>query len=119
MYYTIRFGKLKGLTPKEAFEQGKVKDLIEIQTILKENFLKPEYERYKQANLEGYLAIEKVLLEHYQGLLQEFADLMNQLTEDKKKELLNRLDKNIFRNNDILGLKEIIEQIKKDIQKPN
>lgn len=112
MEYKIKFGKLKGLTPEEAFNQGEVEELVKLKTSLIKNFNNPQYEKYKEVNLQGYLAIEEVLLKHYQPLLKEFNRLFSQLPEEQQKEVYESIDNNIFYNNDIIALKNIIEKVK-------
>lgn len=110
--YKIKFGKLKGLTPEEAFNQGEVEELTKLKASLVKNFNNPEYERYKEANLQGFLAIEEVLLKNYQPLLKEFNDLFAQLSEQQQKEIYQNIDNEVFYTNDILGLQSIIEKVK-------
>lgn len=111
MSYVIKFGQLRGLTPEEAYQQGKVKELTELRDILKENFKNPKYAKYKEMNLEGYLAIEKVLLENYQKLLKKFHELFEHLSEEQKKATYQNIDNDVFYNNDILGIQKIIRNI--------
>lgn len=112
MYY-IKFGDLKGMTPEEAFKKGKIEELVKLKKILLNNFNNPKYKQYKESNLEGYLAIEEVLLKNYQPLLKEFNKLYNKLSEDKKEEFQKNIDKEIFYEQDILGIKKLIDSIKK------
>jgi len=110
MEYKIKFGKLKGLTPEEAFSQGEIEELTKLKTSLVKNFSNPKYSQYKELNLQGYLAIEEVLLKNYQPLLKEFNSLFSKLSEEQQKEVC--IDNNIFYNNDIIALKNLIEKVK-------
>lgn len=110
--YKIKFGKLKGLTPEEAFSQGEIEELTKIRNFLTKNFGNPKYEKYKETNLQGYLAIEEVLLRNYQPLLKEFNELFANLSEEQQNEVLETIDNEVFYTNDILGLQKIIEKVK-------
>jgi len=112
MEYKIKFGKLKGLTPEEAFSQGEIEELTKLKTSLVKNFSNPKYSQYKESNLQGYLAIEEVLLKNYQPLLKEFNSLFSKLSEEQQKEVYKNIDNNIFYNNDIIALKNLIEKVK-------
>jgi hypothetical protein len=114
--YKIKFGKLKGLTPEEAFNQGEIEELTKLKASLVKNFGNPKHEKYKETNLQGYLAIEEVLLKNYQPLLKEFNKLFSKLSEEQQEEIYKSIDNNIFYNNDIIGLKNIIEKVKSMIQ---
>lgn len=110
--YKIKFGKLKGLTPEEAFNKGEIKELMKVKASLVKNFNDPKYEQYKEANLQGYLAIEEVLLKHYQPLLKEFNQLFAKLSGEQQKQILRDIDNEIFYTNDILGIQNLIEKVK-------
>ena len=112
MEYKIKFGKLKGLTPEEAFNQGEIEELTKLKASLIKNFNNPQYKKYKETNLLGYLAIEQVLLKHYQPLLKEFNQLFSQLSEEQQKQVLKDVDNKIFYTNDISGLQKIMEKVK-------
>lgn len=112
MEYKMKFGTLKGMTPEEAYNSGAIEELLRIKASLLKNFSDDKYVKYKEGNLEGYLAIEQVILTHYQPLLNEFNDLYSKLSEDDKKEFHNEIDKNIFYNNDIVELQKIVDKLK-------
>lgn len=114
--YKIKFGKLKGLTPEEAFSQGEIEELTKLKTSLVKNFSNPKYSQYKESNLQGYLAIEEVLLKNYQPLLKEFNSLFSKLSEEQQKEVYKSIDNSMFLTNDIIGLKSIIEKVKSIVQ---
>ena len=46
--YKIKFGKLKGLTPEEAFSQGEIEELTKIRNSLTKNFGNPKYRNIKK-----------------------------------------------------------------------
>lgn len=112
MSYKIKFGKLRGMTPEEAFQQGEIEELVKLKQMLVKNFDEPKYKSFQKMNLEGYLAIEEVLLKEYQALLKEFVEKYDDLSEEKQKQIASELDKNIFYNNDIAGMKTLLEKIK-------
>lgn len=115
MEYKIKFGKLRGLTPEEAFNQGEIEELIKVKESLKTNFSNPQYDKYKEMNLQGFLAIEEVLLKNYQPLLKEFNKLFAQLSKEQQKAVYQDIDNDVFYNNDILGLQEIIQKVKRGL----
>ena len=112
MSYVIKFGVLKGKTPEEAYNEGKVDELVKLKGVLLANFNSPKYDQYKKTNLEGYLAIEEVLLSNYQPKLKEFNELYCSLDVETKREIQNTINNDIFYNQDIIKLDELISSIK-------
>ncbi|QUH21951.1 hypothetical protein [Alkaliphilus sp. B6464] len=112
MSYIIKFGDLKGMSPEDAYNNGEIEELIKIKNVLLNNFNNPKYEQYKKTNLEGYLAIEEVILKNYQPLLKKFNELFNALSEEKKENFQQDINKEIFYNYDIIGIRKLIENIK-------
>ena len=84
---------------------------MKLKASLIKNFNNPDYEKYKETNLQGYLAIEEILLKNYQSLLKQFNELFAKLSEEQQKEIYKNIDNNVFYNNDILGIRDIIKKI--------
>lgn len=114
MEYKIRFGTLAGLTPEEAFQKGNIEELVKLKNTLLKNFGDKKYEKYQKGNLEGYLAIEHVLLKNYEPLLNEFNELYAKLSEEQKVAFNKTMDKDVFYNNDIIGLQDMINNMKSE-----
>ncbi|MFW6015318.1 MAG: hypothetical protein ACOCRK_02710 [bacterium] len=110
MEYKIKFGILKGKTPKEAINDKQYEELYKMRDLLKDNFNNENYSKYKKSNLEGFLAIEEAILQEYRILLKEFNKLIDKVDTKVKKDII-RKNTEVFYNYDIPKLKNIIKSI--------
>lgn len=104
--YIFKKGEFKGKNVKEAFNTGKIEELVKMKQTLIDGL---ETSKNRENYLSLILEIEEVIIMEYIPLVEKFFNDFNKLSVEQKK--LVKIDPVVFETNDIIGIKKILESM--------
>lgn len=111
MDYEIKYGTLKNKKVSDAFKEGKIKELLELR-----EFLIKSYETvttHRSKILEGITAIDYYILNDYSKKIKIFFSKYYSLSKSQQDKLEIKKHTEIFENNDLIGLNNLLEKMDK------
>lgn len=108
MDYIIKHGVLKGKKVSEAFANGEIKELLELKDFLLGKYI--SHLNYREKILHAVSTIDYYILRDYSKKIKTLYELYSKLSKEQKQKI--NLDKNIFENNDLVGLNNLLNEIK-------